>query len=72
MSPLAAKCLSELYKIMVKNVTFVSCRWGDRPNRPLGSAPGCMHNLKQAYDSVLKTVAQPGGNGKNMSRDAAF
>jgi len=22
---------------------------------------GCMHNLKQTCDSVLKTVAQPGG-----------
>jgi len=26
--------LSELYKIMVKNVTFVSFRGSDRPNRP--------------------------------------
>jgi len=24
---------------------------------------GCMHNLKQTYDSVLKTVAEPGGKG---------
>jgi len=26
--------LSELYNIMVKNVTFVGFKGGDRPNRP--------------------------------------
>jgi len=40
-SQLAVKCLSELYKIMVKKVTFVGFRGGDRPNRlPPGSTPG--------------------------------
>jgi len=33
---------------------------------------GCMHNLKQAHDSVLKTVAQPGGNVKLCSRAQHF
>jgi len=33
MFPLAAKCLSELYKIMVQNVTYVRFRGVDRPNR---------------------------------------
>jgi len=33
---------SELFKIMVKIVTFVTFRGGDRLNRlPPGSAPGC-------------------------------
>jgi len=33
---------------------------------------GCMHNLKQTYDYVLKTVAQPGGKGRHLSPGAAF
>jgi len=40
MSPLAAKCLSELYKIRVKIVTFVSLRGAIAPIAPIpGSAP---------------------------------
>jgi len=33
---------------------------------------GCMHNLNQTYDSVLKTVVQPGGKGRHLSPGAAF
>jgi len=38
---LAVKCLSELYKIMVKNVTFVGFRGDDRPPciRPCTDVP---------------------------------
>jgi len=32
----------------------------------------CMHNFKQTYDSVLKTVAEPGGKGRHLSPGAAF
>jgi len=33
---------------------------------------GCVHNLKQAYDSVLKTVAYPAWKGRHLSPGAAF
>jgi len=33
---------------------------------------GCMHNLKQTYNSVLKTVASLGGKGRHLSPGAAF
>ena len=32
----------------------------------------CMHNLKQTYNSVLKTVAYPVGKGRHPSPGAAF
>jgi len=32
------------------------------------STYGCMHNLKQTYNSVLKTVAYPGGKGRLLPR----
>jgi len=33
---------------------------------------GCMHNLKQTYDSVLKTVLQPGRKGRHRPRAQHF
>ena len=27
---------------------------------------GCVHNLKQTYDSVLKAMALPGGMGRHL------
>jgi len=33
---------------------------------------GCMHYLKQTYNSVLKTVAWPRGKGRLLSPGAAF
>jgi len=33
---------------------------------------GCMHNLKQTYDSVLKTVAVTKGKWRHLLSGAAF
>jgi len=33
---------------------------------------GCIHNLKQTYDSFLKTVALPGGKGKTSVTDRSI
>jgi len=52
------------YEVYVNMTVFVT--WFDF------SIFGCMHNLKQAHDSVLKTVAQPGGNVKLCSRAQHF
>ena len=48
---------SDLYKIMVKKVTFVGFRSCYRPNRPppLGSAPGLDSGWDAAYDIRLWT-----------------
>jgi len=46
---------SELYRVMVKKVTFVGFRGADRPNRPPGSTPGTSGGL-----SGVLTGLQPG------------
>jgi len=52
------------YEVYVNMTVFVA--WFDF------SIFGCMHNLKQAYDSVLKTGAHPGGKGKICPRAQHF
>jgi len=47
--------LSESYKVLVNEVTFLSCRGGDRHNR----APGCVaapifNNFRVAYMEACK------------------
>jgi len=52
----------ELYKFMVKNVTFVGFRGGDIPNRLLLVRPGCYHARKIPVSSAEgRREETPGG-----------